>query len=126
VIDPRPHLRALAEATAPGGSLLVPREWVLAIVGESGPPGPVEVDLTIPEVAALFKRAPSTIRGWCDEQILPGAYRNRGREWRIPAAAVRAFQERERHRDPNAPSPRPVSARPSARLSSLSDWRHVS
>lgn len=122
--DPRPHLRALAEATAPGGSVLVPREWLLLVVGEGTAAGSVEVDLTIAEVAALFNRAPSTIRGWCESKLLPGAYRNRGREWRIPRAAVRAYQEQERQR-PGGPASRSASSRTGAGAGSLADWRDI-
>lgn len=54
------------------------------------------VDLTVGEVAELFGRAVSTVRTWCIQGRLPGAYRLRGREWRIPPEAIRAFQEAER------------------------------
>ncbi len=124
MIDPRPHLRALAEATAPGGSVLVPRDWVLAIVGEVAP-APVEVDLTVAQVAAMFSRAPSTILGWIDAGLFQQAYKNRGREWRIPKAAVRDFQERQRSGRSDAPAGRPTSPRTGASRGSLSDWRNI-
>lgn len=40
-------------------------------------------------------RKPSTVRGWCEAGKLPGAYRLRGREWRIPPAALAAIQQAE-------------------------------
>jgi hypothetical protein len=46
VSDPRPHLRALVEATAPGGSVLVPREWILAMLDEPAAGATEPPDLT--------------------------------------------------------------------------------
>lgn len=53
------------------------------------------VDMTVVDVAERLGRSPSTVRGWCGSGALPGAYRFRGREWRIPPAALRAFLDSE-------------------------------
>jgi hypothetical protein len=79
------------------------------------------VDLTVSDVAGMFGRKPGTVRGWCEAGLFEHAYRNRGREWRIPRAALRVFQDRQRTVK-EAVSPRP--SRP--RRSSLSDWRSAS
>jgi excisionase family DNA binding protein len=77
----------------------------------------LSVDLTVDELAARLNRGASTIRTWLANGDLPGAYRNHGREWRIPVAAVDAMQRAEatRHAKPAAP------AAPAA--AELSDWR---
>ena len=63
------------------------------------------VDRTCAEVALLMNRKASTIRGWCDLGLLPGAYRLHGREWRIPEAAVTALNAKAPHRS-SQPTPR--------------------
>ena len=89
--DPRPHLRALAEATAPGGSVLVPREWILALLSEPAAAVPPPRDLTVMDLCKRFGRKPSAVRAWLEQGDFPGAYKLRGRDWRVPAAAVEAF-----------------------------------
>jgi excisionase family DNA binding protein len=82
----------------PPGSL-VPTEWVLAELereqGGGKERGEALIDLTVEQVAERLGRSPSTVRNWLGEQRLPGAYRLRGREWRIPPAALTAFLQRE-------------------------------
>lgn len=63
------------------------------------------VDLTVSDAAEELGRAPSTIRTWCGEGRLRGAYRLRGREWRIPPSALRdlgrqAVEKREGEGEP--------------------------
>lgn len=53
------------------------------------------VDWTVRNVADRLGRSPSTVRGWCGSGVLPGAYRFRGREWRIPRRALRALLDSE-------------------------------
>ena len=50
-------------------------------------------DLRIEEAAKEVGRAPSTVRTWCNSGALTGAYRLRGREWRIPRKAIARFLE---------------------------------
>jgi excisionase family DNA binding protein len=65
------------------------------------------VDLTIRDVAQLFGKRPSTVRAWVERGDFAGAYKLHGKEWRVPASAVQAFQDLQRHR---AESPSRLSA----------------
>lgn len=114
---------AAALRALPAGTLVtLPREGWLALVDES--PAAEEagteaggVDGTVAEVAQRFGRAPSTVRGWLDAGVLHG-YKLFGREWRIPAASVTAFQAAQRGVRRATPPDLPAS--------SLDTWRaHV-
>ena len=95
-------LRTLAEALPAGAAVPVPREWLLELLSASAPFAASAVsiaapaDFTVTELAARFGRKPSTVRGWLDRELIPGAYRFHGREWRVPAAALAAFEARQR------------------------------
>lgn len=65
--------------------------------------GPSGADLTVPELAQRFGRAHSTIRSWLEAGVLRG-YRLRGREWRVPLAAIAEFEQREREGRPRKPT----------------------
>ena len=100
-----PPLESLREALAamPPGAL-VPRDWVLerlsrdipAASAAVTPAPPARVDLTIRDLAQLFGKRPSTVRPWVARGDFPGAYKLHGKEWRVPASAVEAFQNRQR------------------------------
>jgi len=116
-----PRLESLREAlTAMPPGTLVPRDWVLARLPEDTqgvPPAvtpalPCRVDLTIRDLAKLFGKQPSTVRAWVERGDFPGAYKLQGKEWRVPASAVEAFQNAQRRR----------TAKSEARLSA---WRTV-
>jgi hypothetical protein len=112
-----PSLRALAESLPPGTAIPVPRETVLELLrAQESADEPPALDPTVDEIAARYGRAPSTVRGWCEAGRFPGAYKLHDREWRIPAAAVAAFDAAQRDR-PASPRGYPVR--------SLSDWRHA-
>ena len=86
---------AYLEALPPGS--LVPRDWVLGLVadGEARTPAPrgtSAVDLTVEGVAELFGKRPSTVRFWIERGHFPGAYKLHGKQWRVPPAAIEAFQ----------------------------------
>ncbi|MBA3583130.1 MAG: helix-turn-helix domain-containing protein [Gemmatimonadetes bacterium] len=49
-------------------------------------------DLTVEQVAQEFHRSPSTVRQWLAAGELEG-YKLKGRQWRVPRAAVRKFQD---------------------------------
>lgn len=88
---------SLAVLAALPETAMVPVAWVRELVaglgivdGEADPLG-----LTVAEVAARTGRAESTVRTWAAEGRLPGAKRLRGREWRIPHAALAALLEND-------------------------------
>lgn len=94
---PLESLRTALAAMPPGS--LVPRDWLLEqLSGVSPTPSeaPVLVDLTIGDLAQLFGKRPSTVRAWVERGDFPGAYKLHGKEWRVPASAVEAFQNRQR------------------------------
>jgi hypothetical protein len=92
------QLRAMAEAVPAGGAVTLPRDWLLAQLSTSGDTAttPPAVDLTVEALVSLFGKRPSTVRSWLEEGRFPGAWKLRGRQWRVPHSAVVAFQEAER------------------------------
>lgn len=116
------RLRSLV-ATMPPGSL-IPVDWLreqLEAADAPKPAGHALDDLTVQQAGAQLGRSPSTIRTWCAAGLIPGAYRLRGREWRIARAALRAMLDKEGEKKPDiAPG---TKKRGKARLG---DWRkHV-
>ena len=92
-IPPDVRTYVLAVTLARGdGDVTFPAPWLRAAL-EVEPPVPM--DLTCAQAGVLLNRAESTIRGWCQSGAIPGSYRMRGREWRIPTASLRAYQERQ-------------------------------
>jgi excisionase family DNA binding protein len=89
------QLRAMAEATPPGGPVTLPADWLrseLEAEENSPPDHPADTpDLTIELLATELRRSGSTVRGWLGEGRFPNAYKLRGRDWRIPRADVRQF-----------------------------------
>lgn len=114
-------LRAIAEALPDGAAVPVPRKWLLELLAAAGRDTDAVplADPTVEEIGARYGRARSTIRGWCEAGHFPGAYRLHDREWRIPTAAIEAFEAQERGRE------RPAS-RGGSGVRSLSDWRRLS
>ncbi len=108
-------LRRLAEALPAGTAIPVPRELLIELL--EGRRETRAADPTVEEVGTRYRRAPSTIRGWCEAGRFPGAYKLHDREWRIPAAALEAFDAAERERP---------AGRRGGGVRSLSDWRRVS
>ena len=95
-------LRTIATALPHGTSVPVPKEWVLDLLDAAGPgalvegsEAPRQADYTVPQVAARFGRAPSTVRMWILERHLR-AYKNRGREYRITPQALAEFEANQR------------------------------
>lgn len=99
----RDALFRIAQALPDGTAVPVPRAWLLELLEGTEAPGvtsaPLEVDLTPEEVGAALHRSPVTIRAYCNAELIPGAYRLRGRQWRIPRAALEAFQAAERAKE---------------------------
>jgi excisionase family DNA binding protein len=116
-------LRSLAEALPENQAVPVPREWLLELLGgkpvESSAAQAPTVDLTCHQVAESLGRDASTVRAWAARGEFPGAYRLNGREWRIPAESLHAWQEGQRQR----PSKSAASIRPGGRRLPLSSWR---
>lgn len=78
---------------------LVPRDWLLDQLSDAGvgqAPSTALVDLTIPDLAKMFGKRPSTVRAWVERGDFAGAYKLHGKEWRVPADSVRRFQEQQR------------------------------
>src|SRR6266852_6176106 len=125
-MNPLEQLRKAVAVLPPGTLVTLPREALLdvlgggggdgaAATGSDGPPA-VAVDLTVTDLAQRFRRHPSTIRQWLESGRLEG-YKLFGREWRVPAAAVAAFQDQQRF---GSGSDSAVKNR-----TSLGDWRKV-
>src|SRR5712692_5823921 len=126
-MNPLEQLRTAVAALPPGTVVTRPREALLDVLGGRGGDGapvcggdgshPVAVDLTVTDLAQRFRRHPSTIRQWLESGRLEG-YKLFGREWRVPLAAVAAFQDQQRH----GPEREGSLARGAP---SLGDWRKV-
>jgi excisionase family DNA binding protein len=108
----RERLAALVDAAPPDAT--VPVRWLAELVdadvvdaapGASGSPDAPAVDLTVVEVAEMFGRSTSTVRGWLASDALPGAYRLHGREWRVPRSAIEAMQAAQRKAQQRAQTP---------------------
>ena len=119
-------LHRLAEALAPGTGVMVPREWLLELLegtGEhpsEGSPVP-PADLTVAQVASRYGRHASTVRVWLERGAFPGAYKLRGRDWRVPAADLAAFDASERAREAGTPAAR----RGPRKAADLGAWRRA-
>ena len=110
-------LRSLAEALPTGVAVPVPREWLLELLAGQGSTAPATppADLTVREVAVRYGRHDSTVRQWLERGLFPGAYKLRNRDWRVPPAAIAAFDQREREGESPA----------SDNAEGLGDWRGV-
>lgn len=122
----RDALRRLAEALPDGTAVPVPRAWLMellepatgAVNARIRPAGASELlppmDLTPEEAGAALHRSPVTIRAWCAASLLKGAYRLRGRQWRIPVKTLETFQATERARPVQPWKRKPSQRRKSA------------
>ena len=125
-----PALHELAAALPPGTPITLPREWILEMLGVCSALRPAEApradlpppDLTVTELAQRFNRKPSTIRAWVEAGRFPKVYRL-GREWRIPAEGVLAFEAAVRAASHGLPSRPPKAGR--VHGVDLGDWRKV-
>ncbi len=90
--DLRSWLSTLADAHA-----LVPAEEVLErlpVLSEGAGVDPLAA-LDVDAAGEVLGRSTSTVREYCRQGLLQGAFRQRGREWRIPLDAIRAFHIEE-------------------------------
>jgi hypothetical protein len=124
--ETRVGLQALASALLAGSSVSIPREWLLDLL-QGAPAAPDQqgiaqrADLTVAALAARFGRKTSTVRGWLERGLFPGAYRFQGREWRVPAAGLVAFEADQRK--PSNPERRGIKE---SSVADLDDWRQAS
>lgn len=119
----RERLERLLEDLPQGGSVMLTRSSLEKLLETStevpATRGTSIGDLTVHDLAEELDRSESTVRGWCADGLIEGAYKLRGREWRIPRAAARRFLEREA----NGEKERPTPALGRGQEVSLSDWR---
>jgi hypothetical protein len=124
--EARAGLQALASALPDGSAVPVPREWLLELLSGAGDAPRVVVapaDLTAAQLAERFGRHASTVRLWLERGAFPGAYKLRGRDWRVPPASLAAFEARERE---GKPSPDTRRTRSCGKTADLADWRKAS
>jgi hypothetical protein len=115
-------LRTYALGFSADAGITVPREWLLALI-DTVIPGPTGSrtgescpDHRISDLVDRLGRKESTIRQMCTDREFEmpikdkSAYKYRNKEWKIPEAAVLAYEARQR-----------VGRSPT--LDNLSDWR---
>jgi excisionase family DNA binding protein len=73
----------MADAIPPGGSVVVPRDWLEGELRAFEPASAEPDDLTVEQVAKYLHRSESTVRDWMESGRFPGAYK-RGKGWRVP------------------------------------------
>ena len=109
----REWLEVLAEA-----HVMVPASEVLARCPTlADGAGDSLAALDVESAGRALGRSCSTVRDYCRAGLLEGAYRQRGREWRIPPDAIRAFQRRE------SESTAPAVQSRTTKTADLSAWR---
>jgi hypothetical protein len=89
-------LRSYAAGLPPETIVPVPAGLLVEIL--NGGRSELVADLTVAEVSKILDRSESTVRLWCHGDQIPGAYFYRNRVYRVPRAALEAFQAAERTR----------------------------
>lgn len=96
------RLRQLVRAGDPDGTVTLTIRFIAELIGEplqeqerEGARVPAR-DLTVDEVAAHFRRSPSTVRGWLGRSELRG-YKINHRDWRVPRPALAEYEEAQRN-----------------------------
>jgi hypothetical protein len=105
--------------------VLIPLGWLRQQAASAGDrpvdPSPDEPRLfTLREIANRYGRSVSTARQWAEAGLLPGAFKLRGRAWRVPTSAVATFDALQGHQTREAPTAGTVTLRPGQ---SVGDWR---
>ncbi len=85
------RLARVARLLPPGSAVLLPVESLLEEEEHDNGSEDRLADLTVSEVAEKLGRRPSTVRGWCAAGKIEGAYKFRGKEWRMPGTGLREF-----------------------------------
>lgn len=88
-------LKTMVQGMPPGSSITLPTDWLSRQIDEAERPAGTDDLLTVEDVAARLGRAASTVRGWCGQGVIPGAFLLRGKSWRIPESSLRSFLETE-------------------------------
>ena len=105
----------MVDAMPDGAAVTLPVSWLREQMKQERSDGADIGDLTCEQAAEPLGRSPSTVREWCRAGEIHGAYRLRGREWRIPRSGLREFLEGQ------------VTSRPQAfhrdQENDLSSWR---
>ena len=110
-------LALAVEGVPDGGSVTLPVTWLRERLRLDGPEENVVVDLTVEQAAKKLGRSPSTVRNWLAAEEIPGAYRFKGREWRIPPSALERFLDKQRT------APQATATTVGARALALDEWR---
>lgn len=117
-----PSLRSALSSAVQGlpddAHLSLPVGWLREKLNED-PPESFSADLTVKKAGELLDRHHTTVAAWCRQGRISQAYKMNGREWRIPPAALEAFQRQLRNGDGDR-SPRPST---NGREADLSAWR---
>ncbi len=87
------RIRQMIEALPDSASVTLDVETLKGWLHDE--PDGIERDLTVDDVAAFFRRSPTTVRAWCRTGTLP-AYKLNGGEYRITAHSVKEYQNRQR------------------------------
>lgn len=127
---PSPHLKALRERlerlAEDGAYVAASRvlEWLPDQLASEDPTDSDACDLTSDEAGVALGRSDSTVRAYCRDGLLPGAYRQQGREWRIPRSALASFRATQARPDsPQAPVVPQTPHRRNRGAPDLSAWR---
>ena len=108
------QLMRIVEGMPDEAAVTLPVKWLRRLLKLDGQSSVEIDDLTCEQAAGILGRSPSTVRDWCRAGQIPGAYRLKGREWRIPRSGLREFLNRQG-------DCRPRTVRP--RREDLSAWR---
>ena len=90
------RLARIIDGLPSGSAVTLSADWLRAQLERDGREDKDGVsDLTVGELAEELGRSVSAVRGWLAVKLVPGAYKLRGREWRVPRAGLRQFLDQE-------------------------------
>lgn len=98
------RLRAIVEGMPPDGAVTLPVAFLTGLIESEGAEPGMGKLLTLGDVAEIAGRSVSTIRSWCNSGQIAGAFRLQGRDWRIPAADLQRFIERQQSAEYELPT----------------------
>jgi hypothetical protein len=103
---------------------LLPVGWVREQL-RTDAPGAADPDRlwTLRDLAERYSRSVGAVRGWCEAGRFSGAFKLNGRAWRVPDAALDAFNAAQAQPGRTAATAVPVALQAGQRLS---DWRRKS